>query len=109
MITENGISTTAELGAEKWEEFRVNRKRHIQYDYRHIDGELFSCVGRTLIDCQLKKEQWLDKKNGVVPYVVQRIGNPVKRLPTAYAQKRLEAGACLQLFLWYKRLPLFSH
>ena len=47
-MTKNGVSTTAALGQEHFENFtrKVGRqvKRYVQYDYRHTDGELFSCV-----------------------------------------------------------------
>lgn len=43
---------------------RVGRKplKMVQYDYRHTDGELFSCVGRTLEACRLKRDAWLERK-----------------------------------------------
>lgn len=30
-----------------------------QYDYRTPDGELFSCVAKTLEDCRAKRDAWL--------------------------------------------------
>jgi len=33
-----------------------------QYDYRHHDGELFSCVGKSLEDCRSKKAAWIKAK-----------------------------------------------
>ena len=76
MMTENGVSTTKEPGSEQWKAFKSHGKRYAQYDYRDIDGELFSCIDLTLSKCQLKKERWLDKKNGIVPYTVERVDNP---------------------------------
>lgn len=35
----------------------------VQYDYRHTDGELFSCVKPTLRDCWRAKEDWLKRKD----------------------------------------------
>ena len=35
-----------------------------QYDYRHYDGELFSCVGKTLDECRAKKSAWIERKLG---------------------------------------------
>lgn len=33
----------------------------VQYDYRHTDGKLFSCVAKTLEDARAKRDQWLAK------------------------------------------------
>ena len=41
---------------------RVLRKRLCQYDYRANDGTLFSCVRRTLEDCRLARDNWLEKR-----------------------------------------------
>ena len=32
------------------------------YDYRHTDGELFSCVAPTLKECRQRRDEWLNKK-----------------------------------------------
>lgn len=51
MNDNNGCSICA-AGSENYETFstRIGRKRvkRVQYDYRHTDGELFSCIGGTL-------------------------------------------------------------
>jgi hypothetical protein len=51
-------------GQEQHETFnsRATRKKAVQYDYRHTDGELFSCVKPTLEDCRHAKENWISKK-----------------------------------------------
>ena len=51
-------------GQEQYEAFKSNvtRKKEVQYDYRHTDGELFSCVKFTLEDCRAAREAWLQKK-----------------------------------------------
>ncbi len=51
-------------GQEQYEKFRssIMRKTAVQYDYRHTDGELFSCVKPTLEACRQAKENWLRKK-----------------------------------------------
>jgi hypothetical protein len=51
-------------GCEQYERFRSSalRKDLIQYDYRHTDGELFSCVKKTLEDCRAARDAWLQKK-----------------------------------------------
>lgn len=50
-MTANGVSTTTTLGTEQYEVFYTGyptrRKKHYQYDYRHTNGELFSCVAGT--------------------------------------------------------------
>ena len=41
------------------------RKRTlVQYDYRHTDGELFSCVKPTLEECRATRDKWLTAKEG---------------------------------------------
>lgn len=51
-------------GQEQHETFksRSARKTAVQYDYRHTDGELFSCVKPTLEVCRQAKENWISKK-----------------------------------------------
>ena len=67
-ITDNGVSTCRMAGTEKYESFKggFGRKRRtlVQYDYRHTDGELFSCVKPTLEECRAERDRWLDKKHG---------------------------------------------
>lgn len=67
-ITANGITTTKAPGQEQHETFarKVGRqtKRYIQYDYRHVDGELFSCIKPTLEDCRAARDAWLEAKEG---------------------------------------------
>ncbi|WP_290383076.1 DUF3873 family protein, partial [uncultured Duncaniella sp.] len=41
---------------------RIGRKKYYQYDYRHTDGTLFSCVCSTLKECRQRRDGWLDKK-----------------------------------------------
>lgn len=66
-MTQNGISTCTALGSEKYEEYktRIGRKekKFVQYDYRHTDGELFSCVKPTLEECRTARNEWLNRKN----------------------------------------------
>lgn len=62
----NGVSTCQTAGTEKYESFQSGfgrRKRTlVQYDYRHTDGELFSCVKPTLDECRTERDKWLNKK-----------------------------------------------
>lgn len=64
-MTENGVSTCITAGTEKYEKFQLGRRRKnlVQYDYRHTDGELFSCVKPTLDECRAARDKWLTEKN----------------------------------------------
>ena len=68
MMTENGVTTTNAPGQEQYETFtsHLGRKpqRMVQYDYRHTDGRLFSCVRRTLGDCRAARDAWLAAMEG---------------------------------------------
>lgn len=50
-------------GHEQHQEFKskISPKKHklIQYDYRHTDGKLFSCVVESLIDARQRRDAWL--------------------------------------------------
>lgn len=65
-MTQNGVSTTTQLGTEQYEGFELGygrrAKKLIQYDYRHTDGELFSCVKTSLEACRAARDLWLSKK-----------------------------------------------
>ena len=65
-MTANGVSTTTTPGTEQYEVFytgyRTRRKKHYQYDYRHTNGELFSCVCPTLKECRKLRDEWLNTK-----------------------------------------------
>ena len=65
-MTVNGVLVYP-MGEERHEYFtpafaRRTKKRFCQYDYRHTDGELFSCVASTLEECRRKRDEWLNKK-----------------------------------------------
>ena len=51
-------------GQEQHETFKssVARKTAVQYDYRHTNGELFSCVKPTLESCRAARDAWLKKR-----------------------------------------------
>ena len=61
----NGCSTCP-VGKENYEFFNINlgRKTYekVQYDYRHTDGELFSCVANSLEEAREKRNKWLESK-----------------------------------------------
>lgn len=69
-MTTGGVSTCTEAGTEKYEKFQIGmgrrRRTLIQYDYRHTDGELFSCVKPTLDECRAERDKWLTAKIGRV-------------------------------------------
>ena len=68
-MTENGVSTTTTPGQEQFEYFSVPMRpgrpaqKRCQYDYRHADGELFSCVAMNLEDARNRKDLWLKRKD----------------------------------------------
>lgn len=68
MMTVNGVTTTNAPGQEQYETFtmRLGRKpkRRVQYDYRHTNGRLFSCVRPTLEACRAARDAWLAKAEG---------------------------------------------
>lgn len=51
---------TLQPGQEQHEYYksRATRRRLCQYDYRDMDGKLFSCVMPTLADCRKSRDQW---------------------------------------------------
>ena len=62
-MTVNGVSVCP-TGEERHEYFtpafaRRTKKRFCQYDYRHTNGELFSCVASTLEECRRRRDEWL--------------------------------------------------
>ena len=66
-MTANGVSTTTTPGTEQYETFysahRGKKISRVMYDYRHTDGELFSCVAPTLRECRQRRDEWLSKRN----------------------------------------------
>lgn len=64
-LNKNIVSTTQELGQEKYVTFIARAFRgteYFQYDYRHTDRELFSTVDKTLEVCRKPQDEWLSKK-----------------------------------------------
>ena len=65
-MTINRVSTCQSAGTENYENFQTGigrRKRTlVQYDYRHTDGELVSCVKPTLDECRAARDKWLTAK-----------------------------------------------
>lgn len=65
-MNDNRGCSICTAGSENYETFkaRIGRKAvsRVQYDYRHTDGALFSCVGKTLEDCRKRRDIWLKAK-----------------------------------------------
>ena len=66
-ITESGISTTLTPGQEQAEKIRLRTGRRVairyQYDYRGLDGTLFTCVKRTVEAAREARDAWLAAKH----------------------------------------------
>jgi len=54
-----------ENGEEQFESYfsRISKRNFIQYDYRHSDGELFSCVANTVEEARNKRDKWIEKRS----------------------------------------------
>jgi len=50
-------------GHEQFQEYysATLKKVKLQYDYRHYDGKLFSCVKNTVNECRIAKDQWIER------------------------------------------------
>lgn len=51
-------------GQEQYEKYRdrTTKKIRYAYDYRHANGELFSCVKLTLEACRDARDKWLNTR-----------------------------------------------
>lgn len=61
-LTLGGVTTTKELGQEQHEKFQHRGKTYVEYDYRHTNGELFTCCASSLHKCREKRDKWLKSK-----------------------------------------------
>ena len=65
-MTMKGESPCQTAGTEKYESFQMSMGRKGrtcgQCDYRHTDGELFSCVKPTLDECRRLRDEWIKAK-----------------------------------------------
>lgn len=59
MKTDKQGCSTCEPGQEHFEEYQHNGRSFVQYDYRTLDGALFSCVRHTLELCREARDNWL--------------------------------------------------
>lgn len=60
-INSDGCSV-CETGKENYTTFIAGAFRgtqYYQYDYRHTDDKLFSCIGKSLDECRQKRDVWL--------------------------------------------------
>lgn len=51
-------------GEEQFENYfsRISKRWFWQYDYRHTDGELFSCVANNQKEAREKRDKWISKR-----------------------------------------------
>jgi len=70
MKTNNSINSkgcsVCEQGQENYTTFRpAHRPKQLfyQYDYRHTDNTLFTCVARTLEECRSRRNEWIREKS----------------------------------------------
>jgi len=89
-MTKNGVSTTIQPGREQHEAFQVGGKSMVQYDYRHTDGQLFTCVADSLDKCREKRETWMKNKES----------DPLDRLNRIYDQYKDEFEGDFHNMLW---------
>ena len=55
--------STAQEGQEHYESFVYGRRNFVQYDYRDLNGKLFSCVASDLLTARMKRNQWIKENN----------------------------------------------
>lgn len=66
----HGVSTTQAQGQEQYERFgRRGEVARFHYDYRDLDGELFSTVANKLAVCRERRDAWLEKKRNLLDRV----------------------------------------
>lgn len=49
-------------GQEQYEFFSAMGKPRVQYDYRDCEGELFSCVAKSLDEARARRDAWVTEK-----------------------------------------------
>jgi hypothetical protein len=57
-INRNGCSFCP-VGKENYTTFKFSGKNFYQYDFRSINGDLFTCTAPTLTKCRGKRDSWL--------------------------------------------------
>ena len=63
MKTQNGLAPKIANGSENYEFYysEISRKELCDYDYRALNGELFSCIKPTLKQCREKRDEWIEQ------------------------------------------------
>ena len=67
IIGKDPLPGGCEPGEERWQTFTVAgypsryaaRQRHVEYNYRLPDGELFITTARTLAEARQKRDRWM--------------------------------------------------
>src|SRR5581483_10360258 len=70
-----GCSTCA-AGKEQYETFHMSGREFVQYDYRHTNGKLFSCVAKSLEAAQRKRDKWLEEMRAATGYSIHHDHDP---------------------------------
>jgi len=63
-INNNGCST-CQSGEENYTTFiagSLKGTKYYQYDYRYVNGDLFTYVGKSLEECRKERDKWLKNK-----------------------------------------------
>lgn len=57
--------STCPRGQEDYVDFYsdIVRDWRVQYDYRHPNGKLFSCVAKTLNIARVKRDAWIERNS----------------------------------------------
>lgn len=61
-LNKNGVSITQTPGEEKYLQCCLGAFRgqiYYQYDYRYLNGNLFSTLAKTLEECRRQRDEWL--------------------------------------------------
>lgn len=65
MKTDKQGCSTCPIGQEQFEKYTSGtgsrKQRRTQYDYRHVDGKLFSTDRPTVKECRDERNAWVDK------------------------------------------------
>lgn len=87
-MTLNGVSICP-AGEERYEYYAsdfTGRKGKLlcQYDYRHTDGELFSCIAPTLEECRANRNDWLNRKKDEYETLIITFAEPISTLDSFF-------------------------
>jgi len=59
MNSDNKGCSTTQAGQEQYKTYKYKDKKYVQYDYRTLDGKLFSCVAKGLAEARRRRDNWL--------------------------------------------------